>query len=75
MDADPASTNMPGGGERPGGDVTGDEMPGGDLTGGMDGGDAVCWLERVCDSCGALADGPPAAVCERCGTPRNDPQA
>lgn len=31
---------------------------------------AVCWLERVCDSCGALEDGPPAATCPRCGTPR-----
>ena len=34
------------------------------------GGDPVCWLERVCDSCGALADGPPEAVCARCGTER-----
>lgn len=34
------------------------------------GGDAVCWLERVCDRCGALDDGPPTAVCERCGAPR-----
>lgn len=33
------------------------------------GGDAVCWLERVCDACGGLPDGPPP-VCERCGTPR-----
>lgn len=37
------------------------------------GGDAVCWLDRVCDTCGALADGPAAAVCERCGAPRRDP--
>lgn len=35
------------------------------------GGDAVCWLERVCDRCGALDDGPPTAVCERCGAPRS----
>lgn len=31
---------------------------------------AVCWLERVCDACGGLGDGPPAPVCGRCGTPR-----
>lgn len=34
------------------------------------GGDTACWLERVCDTCGGLADGPPAPVCERCGTSR-----
>jgi ribosomal protein L40E len=32
--------------------------------------DSVCWLERVCEACGALDDGPPAPVCGRCGTPR-----
>ena len=31
--------------------------------------DSACWLERVCYSCGALADGPPEPVCERCGSP------
>ncbi|MCW2678907.1 MAG: hypothetical protein JWM62_308 [Frankiales bacterium] len=31
-------------------------------------GDPVCWLERVCDDCGALADGPPEPVCARCGS-------
>lgn len=36
-----------------------------------DAGDPVCWLARVCDACGALADGLPAAVCERCGAPRD----
>ena len=34
------------------------------------GGDPVCWLERVCDGCGALADGPPEPVCPRCGAAR-----
>lgn len=34
------------------------------------GGDPVCWLTRVCDDCGALADGPPTDVCERCGARR-----
>lgn len=29
------------------------------------GGEAVCWLERVCDQCGALAE--PPAPCWRCG--------
>ena len=36
-------------------------------------GDPVCWLERVCDACGALEDGPPAPVCARCGAPRPAP--
>jgi len=34
-------------------------------------GDAVCWLTRVCDRCGALADGPAPAVCPRCGHERD----
>lgn len=33
-----------------------------------EGGDSVCWLERVCDACGALADAPPEPVCDRCGS-------
>jgi hypothetical protein len=33
-------------------------------------GEPVCWLERVCEDCGALADGPPEAVCARCGSER-----
>jgi rubrerythrin len=33
-----------------------------------EGGDAVCWLDRVCDRCGTLEDGPPARVCPRCGS-------
>ena len=36
-------------------------------------GDPVCWLERVCDACGALEDGPPAPGCARCGAPRPTP--
>ena len=35
-----------------------------------EGGDPVCWLEQVCDACGALSDGPPAPVCPRCGAAR-----
>jgi hypothetical protein len=35
-----------------------------------EGGDSVCWLGRVCDVCGALADGPSELVCTRCGSPR-----
>ena len=31
-------------------------------------GDPVCWLERVCERCGALEDGLPPPVCARCGT-------
>jgi len=32
------------------------------------GGDAACWLDRVCAECGLLVDGP-VDVCPRCGTP------
>jgi rRNA maturation endonuclease Nob1 len=32
------------------------------------GGDPACWLDRVCDACGRLADGPDE-VCPRCGGP------
>lgn len=30
-------------------------------------GDAVCWLERVCEECGALIEAELPAVCWRCG--------
>ncbi|MBB5632740.1 hypothetical protein BKA04_000963 [Cryobacterium mesophilum] len=30
-------------------------------------GDPVCWLEHVCDECGALIDGALPATCWRCG--------
>jgi hypothetical protein len=30
-------------------------------------GDPVCWLENVCDECGALVEGRLPAVCWRCG--------
>ena len=33
-------------------------------------GDPVCWLERVCERCGGLEDGPPGPVCPRCGAAR-----
>lgn len=39
------------------------------------GGDPVCWLERVCDACGGVDDGPAPAVCTRCGAPRANPPA
>ena len=45
------------------------ERPGTDEGEGA-GGEAACALHRVCDACGALEDGPPAAVCGRCGTAR-----
>lgn len=38
--------------------------------GSDEGGDAACWLARVCPACGALADGDPAAVCPACRAPR-----
>jgi hypothetical protein len=31
-------------------------------------GDPVCWLPRVCQVCGALADEDPPTTCRRCGT-------
>ena len=31
------------------------------------GGDAACWLDRVCPACGGLAEGEPSADCIRCG--------
>ena len=30
-------------------------------------GDPVCWLEYVCDECGALIEGALPATCWRCG--------
>ncbi len=38
------------------------------------GGDAACWLDRVCPGCGGLAEGAPSARCIRCGhdLPRRD---
>jgi len=31
------------------------------------GGDAACWLDRVCPGCGGLAEGEPSVRCIRCG--------
>ena len=31
-------------------------------------GDPVCWLPRVCQACGALADEDPPTTCRRCGS-------
>lgn len=39
-----------------------------------EGGDPVCWLDRVCDECGAMREDPSAAVCARCGTPFPTPR-
>lgn len=33
------------------------------------GGDAACWLGRVCDNCGALIEGSRGVPCWRCKTP------
>jgi len=36
-----------------------------------EGGDPVCWLDRVCEECGAFLEGeesPEGLVCWRCGT-------
>jgi hypothetical protein len=32
-----------------------------------EGGDPVCWLDRVCRECGAMLDEPLAHTCWRCG--------
>ncbi|MFI7675000.1 hypothetical protein [Actinophytocola sp. NPDC049390] len=32
-----------------------------------EGGESVCWLNRVCPECGALADDEPPTPCPRCG--------
>jgi ribosomal protein S27AE len=37
-------------------------------TAGPEGGESVCWLERVCPECGRLADTAPPVRCTRCGT-------
>ncbi|CAG6396850.1 hypothetical protein NMG29_13500 [Streptomyces cocklensis] len=34
-----------------------------------EGGDPVCWLDRVCNECGAMREDMGAARCARCGTP------
>lgn len=34
-----------------------------------EGGDPVCWLDRVCDECGAMREDMTSPVCARCGTP------
>lgn len=36
-----------------------------------EGGEAVCWLDRVCPDCGALTS-PDAAACWRCGIPTSN---
>lgn len=30
-------------------------------------GESACWLNRVCDECGALVEGQPPVKCWRCG--------
>lgn len=32
-------------------------------------GDSVCWLRMVCQECGSMAEGAPAANCPQCGAP------
>jgi rubrerythrin len=31
------------------------------------GGDPVCWLRRVCQACGGMADEDPPTTCPACG--------
>ncbi|MFI0819331.1 hypothetical protein ACH4TX_25650 [Streptomyces sp. NPDC021098] len=37
-----------------------------------EGGDAACWLDRVCAECGALQDTSPFDRCRRCGAEAED---
>ncbi|MDQ2726633.1 MAG: hypothetical protein M3Y91_01925 [Actinomycetota bacterium] len=34
-----------------------------------EGGDPVCWADRVCPQCGTFADRRPPTVCPRCEAP------
>ncbi|MFC9324544.1 hypothetical protein [Kitasatospora sp. NPDC057015] len=47
-----------------------DEDGPGDGPGGLPepaGGEAACWLNRVCPECDAVLDAAPPTVCHRCG--------
>ncbi len=50
--------------------MTGPEAAGsgpGEETVREEGGDPVCWAERVCPACGRLADEDPPTRCPACG--------
>ena len=34
---------------------------------GDEGGDAACWLQRVCPECGRMAEEDPPTTCAACG--------
>ncbi|MEV7773449.1 hypothetical protein [Kitasatospora sp. NPDC086791] len=38
-----------------------------------EGGESVCWLERVCPECGRLRERPGPQPCENCGAAEDDP--
>lgn len=40
-----------------------------------EGGESVCWLSRVCQECGRLADVEPPTTCTRCGAELPDPES
>jgi hypothetical protein len=48
-----------------------DDWPGGGSQGGRpdepQGGEAACWLDRVCPYCDAVLDSAPPVLCPRCG--------
>ena len=48
---------------------TAPSVPGGQVTTPRtdEGGDAACWLPRVCPECGLLADQDPPVMCTHCG--------
>ena len=41
----------------------------------VEGGDPVCWLDRVCDACGAMREDLREPRCARCGAPFPGPPA
>ena len=70
MNSDPGGgTEQPDGAEHP---ANGMQRWGGGMTWRADpedqAGDPVCWLPRVCQACGALADDDPPTTCPRCGS-------
>jgi hypothetical protein len=40
-----------------------------------EGGDAACWLARVCPECGAMIEGPVGRPCWRCGVTPKEQEA
>ena len=70
MSSDPdGGTERPDGAERPDGGM---QRWGGGMTWRADpddrAGDPVCWLPRVCQACGTVAESDPPTTCPQCGS-------